>query len=212
MKDYSKNHDDAKRYILSYKVDGENIIVNMATGKTYTIANDKKLEKMIISKMEDQAKSASVKPVKKIHKILAISQPLVLPFAIINYINSGSIFLLIIAIIIAEGAIEYPLRVIINKIKNHDVKKLEYFLDHQRELNESIKKNDFVKIGVSKKAMDQMEIEKKNKNNPVNINNIDSFSLSDLKTLKSNIEIVNAFYYGNLAKPNENHNKTLIKK
>ena len=64
--------------------------------------------------------------------------------------------------IIVEGAIYYPAKTIINAIKKRDIKKLNYFLDHKEELNENIEKSEKsenIKLGVSKKAIKQIELQ-----------------------------------------------------
>lgn len=50
-------------------------------------------------------------------KILTISQPLMLPIAIMNFVNNGGWFYGMLLAIIAEGAIYYPAKTIINAIK-----------------------------------------------------------------------------------------------
>ena len=110
-----------------------------------------------------------------------------LPIAIMNFVNNGGWFYGMFLAIIVEGAIYYPAKTIINAIKKRDIKKLNYFLDHKEELNENIK------LGVSKKAIKQIELQKSKNKQPFNINNIDNYSLSDLKALRENIERISTF-------------------
>ena len=143
--------------------------------------------------MEEQARYAQPKPLRMLDKILTISQPLMLPIAIMNFVNNGGWFYGILLAIIAEGAIYYPAKTIINAIKKRDIKKLNYFLDHKEELNENIEKSENIKLGVSKKAIKQIELQKSKNKQPFNINNIDNYSLSDLKALRENIERISPF-------------------
>ena len=116
-----------------------------------------------------------------------------LPIAIMNFVNNGGWFYGMLLAIIAEGAIYYPAKTIINAIKKRDIKKLNYFLDHKEELNENIEKSENIKLGVSKKAIKQIELQKSKNKQPFNINNIDKYSLSDLKALRENIERISPF-------------------
>lgn len=193
MKDYSLNYDDSKKFILSYKIENGKIVAKLASGELYKVPYSEENENKIISKMEEQAKHAQQKPLNPLDKILAISQPSVLPIAIINFLNNGGWYYGIILAIIAVGAICYPAKAIINAIKKKDIKKLNYFLDNKEELNESIEKSENMKLGVSKKAIKQIELQKRENKQPFNINNIDNYSLGDLKTLRENIERISTF-------------------
>ena len=193
MKDYSLNYDDSKKFILSYKIENGKIVAKLASGELYTVPYSEENENKIISRMEEQARYAHPKPLKVFDKILAISQPLILPIAIINFVNNGGWFYGIILAVIAAGAIGYPAKVIINAIKKRDIKKLNYFLDNKEELNESVEKSENMKLGVSKKAVKEIELQRSENKQPFNINNIDNYSLSDLKALRENIERISTF-------------------
>lgn len=193
MKDYSLNIDDAKKFILSYKIENGKIIAKLASGESYVIPYSEENETTIISRMENQARQAEPKTLKQNEKIFAISQPLVLPIAIINFVQNFEWFYGLLLGIIAETAIHYPAKAIINAIKKRDIKKLNYFLDNKKELNESIEKSENMKLGISKKAIKEIESQKNKNKQPFNINNIDNYSLRDLKKLKYNIERVSSF-------------------
>ena len=190
MKNYSLNYDDSKKFILSYKIENGKIVAKLASGESYTVPYSEENENKIISRMEEQARYAQPKPLKMLDKILTISQPLMLPIAIMNFVNNGGWFYGMLLVIIAEGAIYYPAKTIINAIKKRDIKKLNYFLDHKEELNE---KSENIKLGVSKKAIKQIELQRSRNKQPFNINNIDKYSLSDLKALRENIERISPF-------------------
>lgn len=193
MKDYSLNYDDSKKFILSYKIENGKIVAKLASGESYTIPYSEENENKIISRMEEQARYAQPKPLQMLDKILTISQPLMLPIAIMNFVNNGGWFYVMLLAIIAGGAIYYPAKTIINAIKKRDIKKLNYFLDHKEELNENIEKSENIKLGVSKKAIKQIELQKSKNEQPFNINNIDNYSLSDLKALRENIKRISTF-------------------
>lgn len=135
MKDYSLNYDDSKKFILSYKIENGKIVAKLASGESCTVPYSEENENKIISRMEEQARYAQPKPLQMLDKILTISQPLMLPIAIMNFVNNGGWFYGMFLAIIVEGAIYYPAKTIINAIKKRDIKKLNYFLDHKEELN-----------------------------------------------------------------------------
>ena len=193
MKNYSLNYDDSKSFILSYKIENGKIVAKLASGELYTVPYSEENENKIISRMEKQARYAEPKPLNTPDKILAISQPLVLPIAIMNFIHNGGWFYGIMLAIIVEGAIYYPAKAIINAIKKRDIKKLNYFLDNKEELNKSIEKSENMKLGISKKAVKEIELQRSKNKQPFNINNIDNYSLSDLKALRENIERISTF-------------------
>ena len=187
MKDYSLNDDDYKEYILSYKIDDKKIIATLANGELYTLPYTEENEKEIIKKMEVQVRRAKIKPLKNIDKVLSVINPLLLPLAIINLIKNGGWFNTTILIGIIDGTIRYPIRVIKNKLKKKDLRKLNYFLDHKKELNEKVEKIKDIKQGISKRAIKQIKSEHNKEKQPVTINNIDNYSLKDLKTIREYI-------------------------
>ncbi len=193
MLDYSLNYDDSKKFILFYKIENGKIVAKLASGELYTVPYSEENENKIISRMEEQARYAQPYPLEADDKILAISQPLVLPMAIMNFINNPGWFFGIVLAIIAEGAIHYPAKALINAIEKRDIKKLNYFLDNKEKLNESIVKSENMKLGVSKKAVKEIELQRSKNKQPFTINNIDNYSLSDLRALKENIERISTF-------------------
>ena len=50
-----------------------------------------------------------------------------------------------------------------------------------------------MKLGISKKAVKEIELQRSENKQPFNINNIDNYSLSDLKALRENIERISTF-------------------
>ena len=193
MKDYSLNYNYYKKFILSYKIENGKIVAKLASGELYIVPYSEENENKIISRMEEQARNAQPKPLKSSDKILAISHPLLLPIAIMNLINNDGWFYCMILAIIAGGAIYYPAKAITNAIKKRDIKKLNYFLDNKKKLNESIEKSENMILSVSKKAVKEIELQRSKNKQPFNINNIDKYSLSDLKALKENIERISTF-------------------
>lgn len=193
MKNYSLNYDEAKKFILSYKIDNGKIIAKLASGELYVIPYSEKNEKEVISIMEKQAKCAKLKPFKNSDKILTILNPLILPLSIIIFLDKGGIYYGILLACMIESTIYYLTKATINAIKKRDIKKLNYFLEHKEELNESIEKSQNMKLSISKRAFKEIEVQKSENKQPFTINNIDNYSLKDLKKLKENIERISSF-------------------
>ena len=193
MKDYSLNTDEQKKYILSYKIEDGKIIVKLASREIYTIPYTEENEQSVISKMESQARKAEVKPLDIVNRALSITQPLLTPIAVVIFINNGGWFSAMLLGIFASEAILYPAWNIINVMKQRDIKKLNYFLDHQQELNDSVENNEKMLLNVSKKTVSKIKAQQNEGKKPFNINNIDNYSLKDLRTLKENFERIPSF-------------------
>ena len=192
MKDYS-TLDNYKEFILSYKIVDNKIIVKLASGDDYIIPNTKENENKIIHKMETQIMNIKLKPMDNWDKLLAIFQPLILPLAISNLIHYGGLFYIIILAIVATGTIYYPVQWIHYNRKAKDLEKLKIFLDNKKELNDNIEKNDNMLIGLSSKVKKEIELQESMNNQPININNIDNYSLNDLKKLRENLRRISSF-------------------
>lgn len=188
MKDYSLNRKDSESFILSYKIEDGNIVAKTASGELITVPYSVENENQILSKMEKQAKWAHLKPLTLGDKILTVSQPLVFPIAIFNFIHYGGLYYAILLLIVGFGAFFYPAQTISYLLKKKELEKINYFLSNKNELNECIEKCENKEIGLSKEAVKQIEIQKKEKKSPITINNLDNYSLADLKRLKENIE------------------------
>lgn len=196
MKDYSLNIFEQKRYILSYQIKKGKIIAKLASGEIYTIPYTEKNEQLVISKMEKQAKQAHVKPILTIDKVLSITQPAILPLAISIFINNGGWLYGIVLAVVAIGAVKYPTQRIIHAIKERDIKKMNYFLEHKQELNDNFVDSKNMLLGVSKKAANEIKLQQEtsDKSDKIfNINSIDNYSLNDLKMLRENLRRISSF-------------------
>ena len=207
MLDFSENVEEQKKYVTSYRVDGKDIVINYAIGDKKRIPYTEAEEKSVLETMENQASSIYVKSPNKNEKILSVVQPaLFLPVAISNVVNNpGNTFYVIIAVCVGFGAIYFPAKVISYKIKCKEAKKINYFLKHKEELNGCLVNRKFKKYGLteglSRKAKKGIEEEIGKRYNPdstrheqmpVNINNIECYSLKDLVQLRANIEEIKA--------------------
>ena len=194
MKDYSLNDDDSKKFILSYKIENGEIVAKLASGELYTIPYSEENENEIISRMEEQAERAQPTPFKPFEIIYAILNSTALPFAISNFVNNVRLGNGIVLTGVFIGTIETSRRVIIYAIEKRDIEKLNYFLDNKEELNKIVKlTSENMKLGVSKKAVSEIELQRSEKKPPFTINNIDVYSLSDLKAVRANAERILTF-------------------
>lgn len=195
MKDYSLNDDDSKKFILSYKIENGEIVAKLASGELYTIPYSEENENEIISRMEEQAERAQPTPFKPFEIICAILESTTLPFAISNFVNNVRLSNGIVLTGVVIGTIETSIRVIIYAIEKRDIEKLNYFLDNKEELNKIAVKltSENMKLGVSKKAVSEIELQRSEKKPPFTINNIDIYSLSDLKAVRANAERILTF-------------------
>ncbi len=214
MLDYSKTTKESKSYIISYSFDKKDIVVKYANDETVRFPYSKDVEETIVDTMEEQAKNAKPTPPTVIQQILCFSQPIAFPITIYNIItNHTDTFRYAIAAIVGFGAIYYPAKAIDYFNRKNDVEKLDFFLENKEEFNRSFVNRKFRKVGldrkigltkgISRKAFKSIEKELEIKRNPdqtkhipqpININNIDSYSLRDLERIKLNIEELKAKY------------------
>lgn len=194
MKDYS-TLDNYKEFILSYKIVDNKIIIKLASEYDYIIPYTKENENKIIHKMETQIMNIKLNPISSLDKLVAFFCPLVLPFAIANFINYGGWLYAIILFLIATDAIYYPIKWINYNRKRKDYEKLKIFLDNKKELNDSIENNNNMLLGLSSKVKKEIELQQSNNQKPININNIDNYSLDDLKKLKENLLRIKSFNF-----------------
>lgn len=183
MKDYSELIKD--ECITNYHINNNEIIIYYGN-KKYEIKNyTEELEKEILTKMENQAKKAiqlktnlenevnsdiNICSIMFLLTIIHIIMFITNSISMITYISSPIVSLLFCVSLkdVIKGK---------NKIK--ELKKIEYFFQNQ--LNNI---NKFNNIKLSKKATKHLE----SKNLNFDINNIDNFSLSDLKKIKEFID------------------------
>ena len=197
MKDYSLDKAEKKTYILSYKINDGKIIAKLASGESYTIPYTEENEKSVISKMEKQALKAKDKSKDNVaYKIFPISIVLCGTYCIFT---TGPAFICL-SIITAISTAIYARKKIINIIQKRDIRKLECFLNYKDKINETIEHNENMLLNVRKKTINQIKKQQDIHKEPLNINNIDNYSLNDLITLKENLERIYSFGF------NENEN------
>ncbi len=199
MKDYSLNPEERKQFITSYRIKNNEIIVKLASGENYVIPYNEQNEKKVLSRMEKQAENTTdIK--NKLSKSNGKSRVFLLwSAALFTFLFLPAILLGQASVITYLGVsvtllniVLYSYDLIFNKLKQRDIAKQKYFLEHRQELNDNVNNNKNMLLGLSKKAKKQ--IEQAPVERPVfDINTIDSYSLRDLKTLRDNIQRELAF-------------------
>ena len=200
MQDYSLNVEEQKNYILTYDIEDGIINVYLAIGgEPFRIPYTQENEQLVISKMEEQAREAKIKPISKLNKILAISSPFLVATAIFNMTTySGWICGLLSGGMIGAAVI-YPTKCIIRAVRNRGVIKSKFFLNCQQEFNDNIN-NENMLLNVSEKAVNQIKCGDPRR--PLNINDIENYSLKDLRTMKDNLDRIKSFRF--------NENKSVL--
>ena len=60
MKNYSLSKEEAMTFILNYNIEGDKIVINLASGNSYEVENTSKNEKIILEKMRNQVVQAGI--------------------------------------------------------------------------------------------------------------------------------------------------------
>lgn len=195
MKNYTSLQEDGAVFIKKYKIakDKKTIIIYLGDGAKYVIPNTIKNEESIKEKMINQVsinKKTYMKEIKKKADKLSV----------LLLAGVGCTVLLSI-LVIMKGTLLFNVALVGEIISNvicatkiaeqksllKDIEKQVFFLANEDTLNNNIRTNDNVLLGVSSKA--ERLVCKSDENKLVfDINTIDSFSLEDLKKIKENIE------------------------
>ena len=193
MKDYSEDQKQAKQYILSYKIKDGKIISKLASGEVYIIPYNEKNEEAIKNIMEKQAEKAqsyNFNPRKKLSQIVSSVIAVLSP---VLFFTSGGNIVYLCTCLVSIGVSTLMTIDIMNT--KTDIKKLEYYLLNKTELNENLvnSNSENMILTISKNASKEIKHQIKEDKEPITLNNIDSYSLKDLKALKSNLERIEAF-------------------
>lgn len=210
MKDYSDSKLQSSLFIKKYRIKKKIIIVYLGSGERYEVPCTKENEEKIQGMMIGQVKAASMKKNKnkKIFANLLLS--IFILFFIILFlpatIVTGSVlqfFFALAALVNVCAEVHFVKKAISQHIIETDLKKQIFFLENQKSLNEHVKDNDNMLIGVKNRAISKISKTKNNK--PVfDINSIDGYSLKDLRKIKENIERYKLFCFNEEIVENEN--------
>lgn len=198
MKDYSVTRKEQKSYVLSYEIKGNKIVMKMADGTTKEAPYSELTEQAILSQMESQVKRA--KKWKELPIGAGINVATLIGLAMVmlfiyHTIPSPALYqTLMVAVPTALTGVS-----IISFLKHmedfertpKEVEKLNYFVENKDELSSTVNEKEKVMDGLSSKATKQINKEDLISGESLTVNNIDKFSLKDLKTLRDNIHSLN---------------------
>ena len=194
MKNLS-NENNQNTYIINYIIKDMEIIIQLADNSEYRIPYTEENEKKVLAKMEEQILSAYVKDVSISTKILAISQPMLLPMSIFNYVSSKDTFHLVLMLIHGAGIIYFP-SIWINKLlKESYINKAKFFISNKAKINYALQKNTSnMLIGINNKKIKRTILSNLGSNkDAITINDIDLYTMKTLRQLISNLERIEEF-------------------
>lgn len=201
MKNYALNKEEAHDYILSYRVEKDKIILKLPrhtyTKIPYSLENETKILNIMRSQIPDKKTRIRSKEICIILLILLASFfiPACVVAAItkIGLLSLPSVLFGIVGLIIG-GAISM-------EMMDHDgptmtypgLNKLWYWLENKVELNSEKLFNENVLANLSKEQVDEIYETAKRNQQPINVNNVEKFSLRDLRKIRMALETMQSF-------------------
>ena len=195
MKDYSLSYDGSKTFVLNYKIEDNQIIVNLASGENYVIPYSLENEKKLLERMKKQVLSSYEFEIKQEKRFSSAWKWAVW---------SGSM-LVFNVVVLAAGITSIPIvnglcagwfvfdttcriySMIDSKKKIKDVNKNRMFLNNEELLNERAKSNQNILSNTNKKTKELVSSTPEDK--PVfSLNNMDEINYEELKTILDNIK------------------------
>lgn len=191
MKDYSTNEEEAKRFILNYEIDDNQIKVNLANGESYTVPYTLENETGLNNGMRNQVINAipyfaSLKVKICTTRLKTIFCALMLLLNIVLLLVGTSFpFLTYLCIgwFSLSTTIEALEMIYVSK-KVEDLRKNFFFLKNEEEFIEGVRESS----EVLESANDQVkEIITSRDNRDINFNTIDKIKYQELKRILQNI-------------------------
>ena len=195
MKDYSLNYEDSKTFILNYKIEDNQIIVNLACKKEciipYSLVNEKELLKLMKEQVLDSKAFKS-----KQEKRFSVSW---------KYAIWSGVMLVFNAVMLATGSSSLPIAhglcagcfvfdatyrvysMIDSKKKIKDVNKNIMFLNNEELLNRKVKSNQNILSNTNTKIKELVASTPEDAQ-VFSLNTIDKIKYEDLKTIIENIK------------------------
>ena len=195
MKDYSLNYEDSKTFILNYKIEDNQIIVNLACKKEciipYSLVNEKELLKLMKEQVLD-SKAFKSKQEKRFS-------------ASWKYAIWSGVMLVFNAVMLATGSSSLPIAhglcagyfifdatyrvysMIDSKKKIKDVNKNIMFLNNEELLNRKVKSNQNILSNTNTKIKELVASTPEDAQ-VFSLNTIDKIKYEDLKTIIENIK------------------------
>lgn len=195
MKDYSLNYDDSKTFILNYKIEDNQIIVNLASGEEYIIPYSLKNEKKLLEQMKEQVldsnlfKSKQEKRFSVAWKFAIWSSAMVVFNAIVLATGRSSLPILsgLCAGWFVFDTIYRVYSMIDSKKKIKDVNKNRMFLNNEELLNEKVKSNQNILSNTNTKTK-KLVASTPEDAQVFSLNTMDKIKYQELKTILENIK------------------------
>ena len=211
MKDYSKNLEEKKNFVLNYKIIEDTIdevkdtiiVVKFATGEEWRIPYTEENEKKVLDKMKKQVDESRELIEKKrtsliAYKITSIVMAIVAGGTLMYaYFSNYSTIINVLFSILDLTFVGISAVTLINYLKDKklikDYEKNAYFVKIEEELNNKIKSNENVLSKTSSRTRNMVENVLDNSEPVFNINSFNRVPYSDIKQIMCNIKRDEAF-------------------
>lgn len=195
MKDYSLNYEDSKTFILNYKIEDNQIIVNLASGEEYIIPYSLENEKKLLEQMKEQVIDSDVFKSKQEKKFSvawkwAIWSGTMLVFNAVVLATGSSSLPIVNGICAGWFVFDTTYRVysmIDSKKKIKDVNKNRMFLNNEELLNEKVKSNQNILSNTNTKTKELVASTPEDAQ-VFSLNTMDKIKYQELKTILENIK------------------------
>ena len=195
MKDYSLNFEDSKTFILNYRVEDNQIIVNLASGENYVIPYTLENGKNLLERMKTQVLSSSEFETKQEKRFSsawkwAIWSGTMLAFNAIMLATGNTAVPVVSGICAGWFVFDTTYRIysmVDSKRKIKDINKNRMFLNNEELLNQKVKSNQNILSDTDKKTKELVSTTPEDK--PVfSLNNMDEIRYEELKKILENIK------------------------
>lgn len=190
MKNYSLNFEDSKTFILNYKVEDNQIIVNLASRENYVIPYTLENEKILLERMKTQVLNSrefeyEQKKIFYLYMILATYCGIALPIFVIG--DTTIPFLDVIGAGLSAFSTIYGVYKMIDiKRKIKDINKNKMFLNNEEILNEKVRSNQNILSNTDTKTKKLVSSTPEDK--PIfSLNNMDKIKYKELIKILENI-------------------------
>lgn len=220
MKNFSMKRKESKTFILSYKVEKEQMIIRLASKEKYLIPYTLENEKNVKLRMQEQILNVCAFENKQKRKfsdaivnlILAVVMEFVSIYVLVfqpkEVYIAWSIVGIVVGGLIALLAIYVMIR---SKKKLKDIYKNKLFITHEERLNENAKVNSNILYGTTNKTKTLITSTLLNKQPAFTFNTVDRMKYKELKQILENIDRAESFgfeYQSEKEEPiKENSNK-----
>ena len=195
MKDYSLNYEDSKTFILNYKIEDNQIIVNLASGEEYIIPYSLENEKKLLEQMKEQVIDSDVFKSKQEKRFSvawkwAIWSGAMLVFNAVVLATGSSSLPIVNGICAGWFVFDTTYRVysmIDSKKKIKDVNKNRMFLNNEELLNEKVKSNQNILSNTNTKTKELVASTPEDAQ-VFSLNTMDKIKYQELKTILENIK------------------------